>query len=423
MNLNDVTSQSSNDSARRSRREFLHDSARWAGALSLGAAGVGRLVGAEEYQHPFANGTRPLVKYPQKRPLIRLTTRPPQLETPMSVFHESLLTPNDAFFVRYHLSQSPPRRELLEPGQFRVSIAGKVQTPVSFSVEELKARFEHAEVVAVNQCAGNGRGFFQPRVAGGQLGNGAMGCARWRGVRLADVLKAAAPQAGARQVLFNGLDAPFVPQTPDFIKAIELDHALDPELLLAFEMNGEPLPWMNGFPLRLVVPGHYGTYWVKHVHDIKVVDDEFKGFWMTPGYRIPDEPCAAIEPGTTPKKTVPITRFNVRSFITGFESGQTVPAGRDLALRGIAFDGGAGITEVLVSSDGGRTWSAAELSPQVGRYAFREWTTSIRVKSAGPLTLMCKATNRLGESQPMKPLWNPSGYMRNCVESLSLNAA
>jgi hypothetical protein len=410
------------EAAAGSRRTFLRTTSAWALGIGTGMVGVGRVGADGTIQQPFENGARPLVKYPQKRPLIRLTTRPPQLETPMAVFNESLLTPNDAFFVRYHLTQSPPRRALLEPDQFRLAIAGRVGSPLTLSVAELKARFEMAEVIAVNQCAGNGRGFFQPRVPGGQLGNGAMGCARWRGVRLADVLKAAAPQTGARQVLFNGLDAPLVPQTPDFIKALEIDRALDPDLLLAFEMNGEPLPWLNGFPLRLVVPGHYGTYWVKHVHQITVVDEEFKGFWMNPGYRIPDEPCAAIEPGTTAKRTVPISRLNVRSFITSLAPGNTVPAGRETRVRGIAFDGGAGISEVLFSSDAGKTWTGTDLSPSVGRFAFREWTVAFRPDRAGPMTLRVRATNRLGESQPLQPLWNPAGYMRNCVESVTLQA-
>ncbi len=410
------------DPLRGSRRSFLRATSAWAAGVGAGIAGVRPILAGEVIEQAFEHGIRPLVKYPQKRPLIRLTTRPPQLETPMAVFNESLLTPNDAFFVRYHLTQSPPRRALLEPDSFRLTIAGRVQTPLIFSVAELKTRFEVAEVVAVNQCAGNGRGFFQPRVPGGQLGNGAMGCARWRGVRLADVLKAAALQAGARQVLFNGLDAPLLPQTPDFIKALEIDRALDPELLLAFEMNGEPLPWLNGFPLRLVVPGYYGTYWVKHVHEITVVDDEFKGFWMNPGYRIPDEPCAAIEPGTTPKRTIPITRLNVRSFITSLAAGDAIPVGRETRIRGMAFDGGAGISEVLVSSDAGRTWSGTDLSPSLGRFAFREWTTAIQPQQVGPMTLMARAINRLGESQPLKPLWNPAGYMRNCVESVHVRA-
>ena len=398
------------------RRSFLRQGA----ALGLGASAIARLLAEDTVTLPFLNGERPLVKYPQKRPLIRLTARPPQLETPFGVFNESLLTPNDAFFVRYHLTNSPPRAELLQPDQFRLTVKGKVTLPLTLSVEELKTRFEPAEVIAVNQCSGNSRGFFQPRVQGGQLGHGAMGCARWRGVRLADVLKAAAPEATAKQVIFNGLDTPLVPQTPDFLKAIAVDQALDPELLLAFEMNGEPLPWLNGFPLRLVVPGYYGTYWVKHLHEITVVDDEFKGFWMNPAYRIPDEPCAAIEPGTTPRRTIPITRYNVRSFITSVADGATLKAGATALLRGIAFDDGHGIREVLVSADGGRTWRAAELSKQVDKYAFREWTMPFTPERAGKLTLMAKATNRLGQSQPLEPLWNPAGYMRNCVEPVNV---
>jgi len=396
------------------RRRFLKRTGRTMAALG---SALGSLT-AESLQLGFENGERPLVKYPQKRPLLRLTARPPQLETPFGVFNESLLTPNDAFFVRYHLTNSPPKAELLQPGSFRLSIKGNVGTPLTFSVEELKNRFEIAEVVAVNQCSGNSRGFFKPRVPGGQLGHGAMGCARWRGVRLADVLKAASPVSGAKQVILNGLDTPFVPQTPDFIKALEMDQALDPELLLAFEMNGEPLPWLNGFPLRLVVPGHYGTYWIKHVHEITVVDEVFKGFWMNPGYRIPDDPCAAIAPGTTPKRTIPISRLNVRSFITSLESGAAIQERQSLVLRGIAFDDGHGIREVVVSDDGGQSWKAADLGKELDRYAFREWTLRYTPTRVGSVTLMARATNRLGQSQPLEPLWNPAGYMRNCVETV-----
>lgn len=403
------------------RRRFLKRTG-WAMATVGSALGS---MSAESLQLGFENGERPLVKYPQKRPLLQLTARPPQLETPFGVFNESLLTPNDAFFVRYHLTNSPPKAEVLQPGTFRLSIKGNVGTPLSLSMEELRKRFEPAEVVAVNQCSGNSRGFFKPRVAGGQLGHGAMGCARWRGVRLADVLKAASPVAGAKQVVLNGLDTPFVPQTPDFIKALEMDQALDPELILAYEMNGEPLPWLNGFPLRLVVPGHYGTYWIKHIHEITVVNEEFKGFWMNPGYRIPDDPCAAIAPGTAPKRTIPISRFNVRSFITSLGPGAVLKADQSVVLRGIAFDDGHGIREVLFSDDEGRSWKATELGKEIDRYAFREWTHHYTPKRVGPVTLMARATNRLGQSQPLEPLWNPAGYMRNCVEAVvaTINAS
>ncbi|MBI5775180.1 MAG: molybdopterin-dependent oxidoreductase [Verrucomicrobia bacterium] len=405
---------SANRSMTLSRRRFLGNA---------GLAALGGVAGAADtVTLPFENGERPLVKYPQKRPLVRLTTRPPQLETPFGVFNESVLTPNDAFFVRYHLAvNSPPQG--VDGETFRVQIKGKVNAPVGFTVAELKKNFEEVEVVAVNQCSGNGRGFFQPRVAGGQMGNGAMGNARWRGVRLADVLKKCGVAAGARQVVFNGMDAPTLPPTPDFIKALATDHALDGEVLLAYGMNGEDLPLLNGYPLRLVVPGYYGTYWIKHLNEITVADENFTGFWMSTAYRIPDTDGACIAPGTTPKSTVPIHRMNVRSFITSLADGDKVRLNQPVTVRGIAFDGGHGIREVLFSDDGGRNWREADLGKDLGNYSFREWTIAFTPKKAGERELKVKATNRLGQSQPLEPLWNPAGYMRNVVETVRVNAA
>lgn len=404
------------------RRGFL----RVAGRIGLaGLAGglAGQAPGEEIVKLPFENGERPLVTYPQKRPLLRLTTRPPQLETPFAVFNDGVLTPNDAFFVRYHLALSPPAPQMLGSQTFRLSIQGRVNQERTFSVAELKSGFEPVEVVAVNQCSGNSRGFFQPRVPGGQSGHGAMGNARWKGVRLKDVLNKSGVGKGARQVSFDGLDKPLLPKTPDFVKALDLDQALDGEVMLAYEMNGEDLPWLNGYPLRLVVPGHYGTYWIKHVHEINVLDKDFEGFWVNPAYRIPDNDCACVEPGTTPKRTVPIGRFNVRSFITSLAEGATVRSGQPQTVRGIAFDGGYGIQQVLFSEDGGRTWRGAELGKDLGNYSFREWTIPFVPVRAGAYELKVKATNRLGQSQPMEPLWNPAGYMRNVVETVRIQAS
>src|SRR5437660_940703 len=260
------------------RRRFLQTTA-LLGVGGLVTGGVSLGIGAETVTLPFANGERRLVTFPQKRPLILITTRPPQLETPFSVFNEGLLTANDAFFVRYHLSQVPTA---IDPDNFTVAIKGKVNSSLTFSLADLKTKFEPVELVAVNQCSGNGRGFSNPRVAGGQMGNGAMGNAQWKGVRLKDVLNKAGVAAGAKQVTFNGLDKPVVETIPDFVKALEADHALDGEVMLAYEMNGEALPMLNGYPLRLVVPGYFGTYWVKHVSEITVVDESFNGYWMNP---------------------------------------------------------------------------------------------------------------------------------------------
>jgi sulfite dehydrogenase len=395
------------------RRQWIQAAGGLAGALAASRL-FGRRAWAEPAATlPFVNGERPLVAYPGKRPLLRLTERPPQLETPFSVFDGGPITPNDAFFVRYHLSEIPQE---IDPDAFRLEIDGKVGKPLSLSLKQLRA-MPATEVVAVNQCSGNSRGFFEPRVAGGQLGNGAMGNARWRGVSLKAVLDRAGVQAGARQVVLQGLDKPVTPATPDFAKALDLDHARDGEVMLAWAMNGADLPWLNGFPLRVVVPGYYGTYWMKHVNQITVIDTVFDSFWMKTAYRIPDNECACVPAGGKPDKTVPIARLDVRSFITNLADGAKLPAGGATAVRGIAFDGGHGIREVAVSSDGGKTWKPTQLGRDLGKYSFRPWQTTLKLP-AGPAALMVRATSKSGEVQPMEPRWNPAGYMRNVVETV-----
>src|SRR5712672_3883187 len=269
------------------RREMMKHAAMAALATGFGSA---KAFALDTVTLPFDNGERPLVKYPQKRPMIGLTSRPPQLETPFSIFNDGPITPNNAFFVRYHLADVPLD---IDPDKFTLQIKGKVDRPLKLSLKEIR-KLPAVELVAVNQCSGNSRGFSNPRVAGGQLGNGAMGNAKWKGARLKDVLNKAGVAAGAKQVTFNGLDKAPLEKTPDFIKALEVDHALDDDTLLAYEMNGEPLPMLNGYPLRLVVPGHYGTYWVKHVNEIIVVDQPAPNFWMDTAYRIPDNECACV---------------------------------------------------------------------------------------------------------------------------------
>jgi DMSO/TMAO reductase YedYZ molybdopterin-dependent catalytic subunit len=276
-------------------------------------------------------------------------------------------------------------------------------------------------VVAVNQCSGNSRGLFAPRVTGGQLANGAMGNARWVGVPLKDVLARAEPKNSARQVTFDGLDVG-VFGGGDFVKSLDVAHAMDGEVMVAYQMNGADLPMLNGYPVRLVVPGYYGTYWVKHLSDIEVIDSVYEGFWMKPAYRVPDNDCACIEPGTAPAATRPIGRFTVRSFITSIANGAHVSAGRALAVRGIAFDGGQGIREVAYSTDGGQSWRPATLGQDIGRYSFREFTFGF-TPARGEHDLRVRAWNRSGQSQPMEALWQPAGYMRNVVESVRIVAA
>jgi sulfite dehydrogenase (cytochrome) subunit A len=395
------------------RRRALLRRLGWLGATGvLGTHGMRALAETQRVDLGFANGERELVAFPQKRPMLLLTSRPPQLETPFSVFGEGPITPNDAFFVRYHWSGIPTS---IDPAAWRLRVSGLVNTPLELSLAELRA-MPSTEVVAVNQCSGNSRGFFEPRVNGGQLGNGGMGNARWTGVPLKAVLEKAGLKQGALQVSFNGMDMPPLPTGPDFIKALELDHAMDGEVMLAWQMNGADLPVLNGYPVRLVVPGYYGTYWVKHVNDIQLLDKVYDGFWMATAYRVPDNACACVAPQTTPSKTRPISRYDVRSFITSLANGARVKAGQQLVVKGIAFDGGYGVTEVALSPDGGATWSAARLGPDLGRYSFREWSAAVRLPK-GAHELKVRAVNRIGQSQPMAGLWNPAGYMRNVVET------
>ena len=407
------------DSINLKRRKLVTGMAGLIAGTSL--AGMDRQALAQDgsVELPIVNGQRQLVAFPEKRPLIVLTTRPPQLETPFEIFNEGLLTPNDAFFVRYHNAGIPTS---IAGDSHVIKIGGNAAgKPFELSVAELRSQFKPVELVAVNQCSGNSRALFSPRVTGGQLTNGAMGNARWVGVPLKEVLARAELKSSARQVTFKGLDTAIF-GGGDFVKALDINHAVDGEVMVAYQMNGEELPMLNGYPVRLVVPGFYGTYWVKHLSEIEVIDQVYEGFWMKPAYRVPDNDCACVEPGTAPASTRPIGRFNVRSFITSLQDGAQVRAGRPLAVRGIAFDGGQGIREVAYSVDGGQNWRNASLGLELSRYSFREFTFGF-TPQRGSHDLRVRAWNRSGNSQPAQALWQPAGYMRNVVESVKITAA
>ncbi|MEO8937815.1 MAG: molybdopterin-dependent oxidoreductase [Burkholderiaceae bacterium] len=402
------------------RRRFI----RGAGLFALAASPLAALAAESPDTGEgvtFADGPRPMISYPQKRPLIRVHTRPPHLETPFAYFDEGPITANDAFFVRYHLASIPLSVDL---ATYRLEVKGLVNQSLSLSLTDLKAIAPPVEVTAVNQCSGNSRGFFAPRVFGAQLANGAMGNARWVGVPLKAVLEKAGVAAGAKQVTFNGLDKPVLPTTPDFRKALDIDHALDGEPMLAWQMNGKDLPLLNGYPVKLIVPGYFGTYWVKHLSEIEVIDHTFDGhdaFFMTTGYRVPDNDCQCVAPGTAAAKTRPISKLATRSFITSVVDGGRLK--RRAELRGIAFDGGTGIAKVEVSIDGGAQWIDATLGKDLGRYSFRDWRLPVAFAAAGPATLMVRATSNGGETQPPTADWNPAGYRRHVVESTTVTIA
>jgi DMSO/TMAO reductase YedYZ molybdopterin-dependent catalytic subunit len=213
-----------------------------------------------------------------------------------------------------------------------------------------------------------------------------MGNARWRGVSLKSVLEAAGVKADAQQVTFNGMDKPVMGSTPDYRKALGIDHALSGEPMLAWDMNGEELPLLNGYPLKLIVPGYFATYWVKHLAEIEVIDHDFEGhdaYFMAKGYRMPDNACGCVEPGTNADKTRPVTTLTVRSFITSVMANEVLPLKQPVELKGIAFDGGAGIKSVAVSIDNGHSWQGTKLGEDLGRFSFREWRLPVTFTNKG----------------------------------------
>lgn len=367
--------------------------------------------------NPYWNSVGPFATYPQKLPLIRLTDRPVQLETPRSYFALPF-TPNDAFFVRWHLDRIPNSVDL---ARWRLRVEGTAR-PLALSYDDLLKHYPAVSIAAVNQCSGNSRSRLQPRVPGGQWGNGAMGCALWTGVRLKDLLAAADVPPGTIQVQFEGLDRGEGPEgkgSSRFQKALDLTNPVLDECLVAYAMNGAPLPLLNGFPVRLVVPGYFATYWVKALSWIRALDKPDENFWMKPAYRIPDTPRGNTTPEAMASgqvRTVPINIMPVRSFLVMPDQTSKVPVGLAVTARGVAFSGSGRVTRVEVSVDNGQRWSEAQLGEDQGPYAFRTWSFRWTPESEGKQVLAVRATDEKGNVQPDEPVWNPGGYLWNRIE-------
>jgi len=363
---------------------------------------------------PGGPSARPLEPaFPGKGEMIVQRIRAPLLETSMEVFDKGTITPNDRFFVRWHWDM--PNR--IDAAAHRVAIGGAVRQPVALTLDEVAAAGETIEVVAVNQCAGNGRGLSDPRVTGAQWGNGAMGNARWTGVRLRDVLAKAGVAAGAKRVRFAGLDVPLTDGAPQFIKSLPIDIAMRDNVLVAWGMNGEPLPLLNGYPLRIVVPGWFSTYWVKMLSTIEVLADEDDSFFMAKGYRVPTRP---VTPADKDVPTVPVTAMPPRSIITSHADGAVIKRGEPLELRGIAMGGDAALARVDLV--GGDLELPCELGPDEGRYGFRRWSVTIPLVADDLIRIGARATNVNGAVQPEMLDWNPGGYARNVIERITLRA-
>jgi len=357
---------------------------------------------------------------PGKVALIKRTVRPPNYETPVEFF-DSAITPNRAFFVRWHLSEIPQ----IDAAQWRLKVGGPaLATAAEYSLDELK-KFEQVEVAAVCQCSGNRRGLSDPHVPGVEWGYGAMGNARWKGVRLRDVLAKGGLKKEAVEIAFDGADRNIAPGTPDFQKSIPVWKAQDENTLIVWEMNGEPLPHMNGAPVRIVVPGWTATYWVKKVTQIDALDKPLATFWMNTAYRVPKGKFAFADRFLTQESdaSTPITEMVVNSLVTSVRDGQRIPVGKDTEIRGVAWDAGYGIRAVDVSTDGTRTWQASELGEDLGRYSFRVFRFALRPSAPGAYVVSARATNRQGSTQTAELIFNPAGYHNNVMQRIALTAA
>lgn len=412
-----------------SRRALLKILGTGGGALALGSwGGLHGAMQDEAARHvatftgpganQYWNSVGPVGTYPQKLPLIVLTDRPVQLETPRQFFL-SAITANSAFYVRWHLDEIPSSVDLSE---WRLHVEGNVEKPLTLSMADVLGQYRSVSVTAVNQCSGNSRSRFQPRVPGGQWGNGAMGNAVWIGVKLSELLKAAGVKKDSAMVQFQGLDRGKGPEglgSNAFLKSIDLSNPVLEECVLAYSMNDGPLPMLNGFPLRLVVPGYFATYWVKALSWIRVLQKPDENFWMKTGYRIPDTPRGTTTPDDVKAgnvKTVPLSKMPVRSFIITPDGSSKIPAKLPVTLRGIAFSGYGRVVRVEVSTDNGKTWRETRLGEDLGPYSFRTWEHHWTPERAGRYTLAVRAADEKANVQPDEGVWNPGGYLWNRIE-------
>jgi sulfite oxidase len=322
-------------------------------------------------------------------------------ETPLALLTD-YVTPNELFFVRSHWIPRTP-----DPKKWRLTIDGEVDRSGEITLFELK-KLPHVETTCVLQCAGNGRGLYSPTLPGVQWRYGAAGNARWTGVRVRDVLESAGVKSSAKHLHVFGSDDP-PGKVPPFHRSIETEKVLA-DGILAFAMNGAPLPVAHGAPLRLVVPGWAGDHWMKWLVRLSPQAEPQKGFYMETAYRYPSTPGA---PGVAfkPEEMVPVTELFVKSNIT--TAPKRAKVGHTHEIRGFAFSGTPDIGKVEISDDDGATWQEASLDPRHDPYAWRLWSFRWTPARPGAVRLCARATDSRGSVQPREATWNQSGYLHN----------
>jgi DMSO/TMAO reductase YedYZ molybdopterin-dependent catalytic subunit len=340
--------------------------------------------------------------------LIIVNHEPFNAECPLSE-QAAPITPNHLFYVRNHFPIPA-----CGVSDWRLTIAGEVEQPYELNYEQFVALPSRSLTVTM-ECAGNGRALLRPETPGDQWRYGAVSTAEWTGVPLGTVLAAAGLRPAAREVVVEGADHGWVTGKDEpirYARGLDLEKALHPDTLLAYAMNGEPLPVEHGFPVRLVVPGWYGMAAVKWVKRIEVISGRFTGFYQAERY--------IIDPPKRGDTTVtPLTTMRTRSLITTPEAGSRLPLGEHV-IRGLAWSGVAPVRRVEVSVDDGETWEPADLAGEPSAYAWRLWEFHWRATTTGPLTLRSRAFDAAGNAQPVEPEWNRLGYANNAIQTVEV---
>jgi DMSO/TMAO reductase YedYZ molybdopterin-dependent catalytic subunit len=359
---------------------------------------------------------------PGKEGLVVLGDRPLNAETPPHLL-DAEVTPAEHFFVRNN--GIPPDLSGVTDDSWRLTVDGEVETPLDLSVADLKRDFTPVTLRLVVECGGNGRRFYEPSASGNQWTFGAVGCADFTGVRLADVLSRAAVLPTAVYTAHFGADMHLSgdPAKHAISRGVPIAKALEPHCLIAWSMNGGDLPDLNGRPLRLVIPGWPGSCSQKWLTRIAVRDRIHDGAKMAaPSYRTPAYPVA---PGTSvPDEDMEIiTSMPVKSLVTAPRTGARVAAGEAFEVRGSAWGGEAQPAAVDVSIDFGATWSRAELGAAPNRYSWRRWRADVVLPAIGYYEIWARATDENGVMQPATtPGWNPKGYLNNMQHRVAVFA-
>ena len=346
-----------------------------------------------------------------KGKLIRRSMRPPDYETPVSLL-DQYITSNELHYLRSHL----PIPAVIDPATFALKIDGEVSTPLSLSLAEIQ-KLPPVTLTVTLECAGNGRSFFDPPVAGVQWEKGAIGNARWTGARMSDVLKRAGIKTGAKNIQMASADRP-LGTMPAFVRQVPLDKAMTGDTILAYQMNGQPIPQAHGAPLRVIVPGWEGAYSVKWVTGLTAIDKDSDSFWVASAYRYP---VKRVAPGSAvdAKDMEPLKGLAVKSLITSPTAGANLKPGK-IAVAGFAWAGDLDITKVEVSSNSGVTWAPAKLVGEQAKYAWRRFEFDFTATKEESYLIMSRATDSKGQVQPAVSHWNPSGYLWNQYDSVRI---